>query len=87
MTPERQFGSVANYPVGSHFASRIEVSEAGLHRPPQAGISGSKKDGADSIVLNGGYIDDEDYGDSPLRTDSVANVLQNEWALHLLPVK
>ena len=54
--------------MGSHFANRIGVCQAGLHRPPQAGISGSKKDGADSIVLNGGYVDDKDYGDSIVYT-------------------
>ena len=35
----------------------------GVHRPTVAGISGSSKQGCDSIVLNGGYVDDEDYGD------------------------
>ena len=39
-----------------------------MHRPPQAGISGSKADGADSIVLNGGDVDDEDYGDAIVYT-------------------
>jgi len=38
------------------------VSVAKVHRPTQAGISGSSKDGSDSIVLNGGYADDEDHG-------------------------
>ena len=65
---KRQFGSIPNYQVGSLFANRIELSVAGVHRPPQAGISGRKTDGADSIVLNGGYIDDEDYGDSIVYT-------------------
>ena len=62
MPPQRHFGSILNYQVGSLFADRRELSVAKVHRPPQAGISGSKTDGADSIVLNGGYVDDEDYG-------------------------
>ena len=62
MSPQRQFGSIPNYQVGSLFKNRLALSRAGVHRPTQAGISGSKTDGADSIVLNGGYIDDEDYG-------------------------
>ena len=33
-----------------------------------AGISGSKNEGADSIVLNGGYIDDEDHWNFVLYT-------------------
>ena len=68
MAPQRQFGSIPNYQVGSLFTNRMELSAAGVHRPTQAGISGSKIDGADSIVLNGGYIDDEDYGDSIVYT-------------------
>ena len=68
MAPQRQFGSIPNHPVGILFADRRELSAAKVHRPPQAGISGSKTDGADSIVLNGGYVDDEDYGDAIVYT-------------------
>ena len=63
MPSQRHFGSIPNHLVGSLFADRRSLSAATVHRPPQAGISGSKTDGADSIVLNGGYVDDEDYGD------------------------
>ena len=62
-TKKRQFGSIPHHQIGSLFVNRKELSAAGVYRPPQAGISGSKADGADSIVLNGGYVDDEDYGD------------------------
>ena len=34
-----------------------------MHRPTQSGISGTRAEGADSIVVSGGYEDDEDYGD------------------------
>ena len=68
MPPQRHFGSIPNHPVGILFADRRELSAAKVHRPPQAGISGSKTDGADSIVLNGGYVDDEDYGDAVVYT-------------------
>ncbi len=60
--PERIFGHVPGYPVGSRFETRASLSEAGLHRPTVAGISGSEKDGVDSIVLSGGYEDDQDLG-------------------------
>src|SRR5665648_278714 len=40
-----------------------ELSRAGGHRPTQAGIAGSQKAGADSIVVSGGYEDDQDLGD------------------------
>lgn len=61
--PERVFGHILSYPVGSRFETRAGLSEAGLHRPTVAGISGSEEDGADSIVLSGGYEDDQDLGD------------------------
>src|SRR5690242_14513245 len=60
--PGRTFGHIPGYPEGSGFDSRAELSEVGLHKPLIAGISGSGKEGADSIVLSGGYEDDEDFG-------------------------
>lgn len=60
--PERVFGEVAGVKAGDHFDDRKELSVVGIHRPLQAGISGSATEGADSIVLSGGYEDDEDYG-------------------------
>uniref|UniRef100_A0A6B2L6V3 YDG domain-containing protein n=1 Tax=Arcella intermedia TaxID=1963864 RepID=A0A6B2L6V3_9EUKA len=47
----------------AHFPSRIALSQAKVHRPPQGGICGSGKDGAESIVLSGGYVDDVDNGE------------------------
>jgi putative restriction endonuclease len=64
----RIFGHISGYPEGSHFESRGELSEAGVHRPTMAGISGSEIEGADSIVLSGGYEDDEDLGDEIVYT-------------------
>src|SRR4051794_39007349 len=66
--PERVFGHIPGYPEGSHFESRVELSEAGVHRAPVAGISGSEREGADSIVLSGGYEDDLDFGDEIVYT-------------------
>lgn len=66
--PERIFGHIPGYPVSSHFDSRAELSEAGLHPPLVAGISGSEREGADSIVLSGGYEDDQDSGDEIIYT-------------------
>jgi hypothetical protein len=66
--PERVFGHIPGYPEGSRFESRAESSEAGVHRPLIAGISGSEREGADSIVLSGGYEDDEDLGDEVVYT-------------------
>jgi putative restriction endonuclease len=59
----RIFGEVTGYPVGATFPSRTELAKSGAHRPTQAGICGSAKDGgAESIVVSGGYEDDEDHG-------------------------
>ena len=65
---DRIFGSIPGYPPGTSFASRRALHAAGVHRPLQAGISGSQSEGADSIVLSGGYADDTDFGDEILYT-------------------
>jgi putative restriction endonuclease len=49
------------------------VAAAGIHRPLQAGISGSASEGADSIVVSGGYEDDEDHGDELIYTGHGGN--------------
>jgi putative restriction endonuclease len=61
--PGPVFGHILGYPVGSWFENRAELADAGVHRHRQAGISGSASKGADSIVLSGGYEDDQDFGD------------------------
>lgn len=65
---ERIFGHIAGYPEGSLFRDREELHAAGVHRHLQAGISGSQSEGAESIVLSGGYEDDQDYGDTIIYT-------------------
>lgn len=60
--PERIFGHIPGYPEGSLFESRAELRGSGVHVPIQAGISGSQTEGAESIVLSGGYEDDVDDG-------------------------
>jgi putative restriction endonuclease len=47
---------------GHEFVSRLELWGAGVHRQTQAGISARQGGGAESIVLSGGYEDDEDFG-------------------------
>jgi putative restriction endonuclease len=66
--PERIFGHIEGYSEGSMFESRRHLSQCGVHRPTQAGISGGADEGADSIVLSGGYEDDEDYGETIIYT-------------------
>lgn len=69
----RQFGEVPNVAVGTTFRSRAELATSGIHRPLQAGISGSQEEGADSIVLSGGYEDDIDEGDLIIYTGHGGN--------------
>lgn len=57
------YGEVPGYPEGSTFPRRADAQRAGVHRPGQAGICGTKPFGAESIVVSGGYEDDEDLGD------------------------
>jgi len=59
----RTFGEISGIIEGQEFSDRVTLAAAGIHKPTQAGISYSEKDGADSIVLSGGYADDEDFGD------------------------
>jgi len=56
MAVTRNFGNIVGVKVGDAFESRRALSEAGVHRHIQAGISGSQGEVADSIVLSGGYM-------------------------------
>lgn len=64
----RIFGHILGVEVGDTFSDRLELSVSGVHRPRQAGISGSQNEGADSIVVSGGYEDDQDLGDEIIYT-------------------
>lgn len=59
----RQFGQILGVEEGHSFKTRRLLSMSGVHKPTMNGISGSQNEGADSIVLSGGYKDDKDYGD------------------------
>ncbi|GJD40825.1 YDG/SRA domain-containing protein [Methylobacterium bullatum] len=61
-------GSLRGVEVGSLFDSRRALHDAGAHRALQAGIVGRREFGAESIVLSGGYFDDEDHGSSIIYT-------------------
>lgn len=63
MTSKSTFGHIPGYPAGCHFASRMALSRAGVHGPRIAGIAGSGRLGARSVVLAGGYEDTQDFGD------------------------
>lgn len=58
----RFFGTPDGVRFGQFYVDRRELQDARVHRPGQAGISGTKAEGTDSIVVSGGYVDDEDHG-------------------------
>ncbi|MEU5876352.1 YDG/SRA domain-containing protein [Spirillospora sp. NPDC047279] len=58
------YGEIPGIGEGELFANRRALHDARVHRPLQAGICGTHHaGGAESIVVSGGYPDDEDYGD------------------------
>jgi putative restriction endonuclease len=59
---EYVFGDIQGTKYHDVFPDRMSLRESGVHRPLEAGISGKPDTGAESIVLNGGY-DNEDQGD------------------------
>ncbi|KAJ4832337.1 hypothetical protein Tsubulata_027820 [Turnera subulata] len=64
--PERNQGVL----VGECWEDRLECRQWGVHRPHVAGIAGQADYGAQSVVLSGGYVDDEDHGEWFLYTGS-----------------
>ncbi|KAK7018449.1 PUA-like domain-containing protein [Favolaschia claudopus] len=58
-----KYGALPGIKVGAVFEFRRDLHQAGMHLGLIAGISGSKA-GAYSIVLSGGYEDDNDEGDT-----------------------
>ncbi len=65
---DRVFGEIQGVSIGTTFQTRKDAAAAGVHKPLQKGISGSKDEGADSIVISGGYEDDFDSGDEIIYT-------------------
>ncbi|HEX9950247.1 MAG TPA: YDG/SRA domain-containing protein [Rubricoccaceae bacterium] len=66
-------GHIPGIEPGAWFADRTALRASGIHRPPQAGICGTAAGGAESIVLAGGYVDDEDTGAEILYTGAGGN--------------
>ncbi|KAI9113791.1 hypothetical protein K1719_015042 [Acacia pycnantha] len=64
--PERNQGVL----VGECWEHRLECRQWGVHLPPVSGIAGQSNYGAQSVVLSGGYVDDEDHGEYFLYTGS-----------------
>ncbi|KAJ6452224.1 PUA-like domain-containing protein [Mycena sanguinolenta] len=60
---DARYGPPKSCLVGQSWATRQECSDAGVHKPTMAGISGCKG-GAFSIVVSGGYEDGKDDGET-----------------------
>jgi len=66
MPPRRpkRFGNIPGIPVGTMWSERKDIIADGVHAGNEKGISGTGEDGAWSIIINGGYEDDIDEGDT-----------------------
>ncbi|WKK21022.1 YDG/SRA domain-containing protein [Streptomyces olivoreticuli] len=62
------FGHPPYVPVGMHFRDRRALHSANAHAPIQGGIWGKAREEAKSIVVSGGYEDDEDFGNEIIYT-------------------
>lgn len=58
-----RFGVWDGLEEGDEFSGQAELFRLGFHGVRQQGISGRASEGVDSVVLAGGYADDEDHGD------------------------
>ncbi|KAF4802959.1 E3 ubiquitin-protein ligase UHRF2 [Turdus rufiventris] len=58
IVPSNHYGPIPGIPVGTTWKFRVQVSEAGVHRPHVGGIHGRSNDGAYSLVLAGGFEDE-----------------------------
>ncbi|GAB2289341.1 E3 ubiquitin-protein ligase ORTHRUS 2 [Dionaea muscipula] len=56
--------------VGDNWEDRFACRQWGAHFPLVSGIAGQTNFGAQSVVLSGGYVDDEDHGEWFLYTGS-----------------
>ncbi|MGI4762261.1 MAG: YDG/SRA domain-containing protein [Janthinobacterium lividum] len=61
--PVSTFGHVGTARPGDLFASRLDLSLRGQHRPPRAGVCATVAHGAESIILADQYEDDEIHED------------------------
>jgi putative restriction endonuclease len=79
------FGDIPGQPSGTAYADYDAMIAVGMHRQHNVGMVGGAKNGTESIVLNGGYVDDLDYGDEVIytgfggRNGSGRQIRDQEW--------
>jgi putative restriction endonuclease len=67
-------GPIPGVPEGASFANRRVLAQSGVHRQIMMGIAWGANGGpAESVVVSGGYEDDEDWGDTLLYTGMGGN--------------
>jgi putative restriction endonuclease len=64
-----KLGAIDGVEAGAAFPNHRALYDAGVHRALRAGIVGWAREGAESIVLSGGYVDDEDHGSVIIYTE------------------
>ncbi|EIW84087.1 hypothetical protein CONPUDRAFT_163313 [Coniophora puteana RWD-64-598 SS2] len=62
------FGDIPGVPLFTEWPNREACRQDSIHMPTMAGIQGTKKDGAYSIVISNHYKDDMDYGSAIIYT-------------------
>jgi len=67
------FGIISGVNEGDVFVDRAALRNASIHLALQAGIDGNPSVGSPSIVLNGGFVDDMDFGDVIIYTGHGGN--------------
>jgi len=67
------FGEISGVNENDNFKDRKALRDAKIHLALQAGIDGNKNVGSPSIVLSGGYEDDEDNGNEIIYTGHGGN--------------
>lgn len=73
MTRSIKFGEIPRISEGHWFEGRKEMMLTSFHRQWAGGIDGNRTEGAAALVLSGGYVDDEDYGDIIIYTGAGGN--------------
>lgn len=73
VTAESIIGKIPGIAAETMFFSRRAVCDARIHRALQSGIVGTRRTGAESIVVSGGYEDDEDHGEVIIYTGHGGN--------------
>jgi putative restriction endonuclease len=68
VTTKVQFGEILGISEGTPFSNYQALNDLGIHRQRIAGIAYLTNAGADSIVVSGGYEDDQDFGDEIIYT-------------------